>query len=750
MKPLYTAIAILLLIFNGKELIAQPELPDNGEVYIKSVVPRVDILIHPDTLTWIYENVDSDHEFRAVLIFNNGNVHDTLNNIGFRLRGNTSRVSEKKSFKVSFNTFILGRVYHGIEKMNLNGEHNDPSVSRALIYWEILRESGIAGPRANHVELYINGNYHGLYLNVEHIDEEFTDSYFGSKNGNLYKCTYGADLRYKSSNPDSYKFGQNSNRVYELTTNEETDDYSDLAEFISILNNTSIADLPCRLEGVFNVQDYLKIAAIDVLTGNWDGYIFNKNNFYLYKNPATGLFEYIPYDVDNTFGIDWFNIDWSKRNIYNWAHSDPRPLFKRLLQVPEYKLQFTYYLKQVIASVTSTQSLNDRISAVRDLIRPYVVNDPFYPLDYGYNIQSFNTSWTGGTGAHVPDGIFPFINTRNNSAIAQAMTGNTPPMVKYIKHNNPLSMQRMVITAHVEDENLAEVYLEYKFTGGSWKFQAMNDLGIDGDLLANDSIFSTSLSGMKEETVIQFRVKASDDALATITQPCVPYTYIIPAIDSRNLVINEIMTNNNSIIADEHGDYDDWIELYNGGEEYIWLGDKYLTDNIDNPDKWKLPDTIISPGSYLIIWADGDEAQGPAHASFKLSKDNEEVGLFDNDASGNLKIDALFYTWQTTDVSMGRVTDGSPEWQFFSTPTPGRSNSEGEIAKGSNVLRVWPNPVVDGYIYLDERTDFSIYDVAGRLLMNFTDADRAEISSLKHGVFIVRSKDGKSAKIILP
>ena len=56
----------------------------------------------------------------------------------------------------------------------------------------------------------------------------------------------------------------------------------------------------CEIERVFNVVDYLKIIAFDVLIGNWDGYVGNKNNYYLYHNPQTGLFDYIPYDLDNT------------------------------------------------------------------------------------------------------------------------------------------------------------------------------------------------------------------------------------------------------------------------------------------------------------------------------------------------------------------------------------------------------------------------------------------------------------------
>lgn len=751
MKKNKLLLTITLSILSSIFTFAQPQFPENGEVYTNEVVPRIDIFIHPDTLTWIYENVESDHEFRAVFVFNNGNVHDTIHDIGFRLRGNTSRYSQKKSFKVSFNTFISGRKYHGVEKFNLNGEHNDPSITRAKLCWNIFRESNIVSPRSSHTEVYINGNYHGLYINVEHIDEEFVKTYFGNNDGNLYKCLWPADLTYRGADPDLYKFTSGDRRTYELKINEEEDDYSDLAEFIDILNNTPITQLPCELEKVFNVQDYLKIAAIDVLTANWDGYIYNKNNFYLYKNTGTGLFEYIPYDVDNTFGIDWFGIDWASRDIYNWAHSsEPRPLFTRLMQVAEYKAQYTYYLKQAIAEVTGKQSLMDYMFAVREQIRPYVADDPYYPLNYGYNIESFNTSFTSGTGAHVPVGLQPYIQNRNSIALSQAQNTNAAPMIKYITHNSPPALQQMLVSASAEDENLTGVALDYRISNGTWQQTAMYDNGQNGDILAGDGIYSVGLPGMASGTLFEFRIKATDNNQVTSTKPCEPIQYNVPVTNPMMLYINEFMASNSTTIADEYGEYDDWVEIYNGSNQDIWLGDKYLSDNLNNPVKWAFPDTTIAAGGFLMVWADGQPAQGPMHTPYKLDKDSEEIGIFNNLASGYAQIDAIIYTSQSTDISMGRVTDGAFEWKFFSNPTPGSSNSQVGIIENPELsFNIWPNPVVNGTLFLSETIDFEIFEITGRRLFEIKNNNQVDVSELKPGVYILRSSDARNVKFII-
>jgi len=195
MNKFFTLVILLIAV---NTIISQPIFPDPGPLYNDEVVPRIDITINPDTLDWLYqnENLQSDIEFSARFIFNNGEILDTIEPVGFRLRGNTSRYSRKKSFKVSFNTFTSGGKYYGVEKLNLNGEHNDPSVIRSKVCWDILRKMEIPAPRANHVQVYINDDYYGLYISVEHIDEEFIKSRFTYNDGNQYKCLWPANLNY--------------------------------------------------------------------------------------------------------------------------------------------------------------------------------------------------------------------------------------------------------------------------------------------------------------------------------------------------------------------------------------------------------------------------------------------------------------------------------------------------------------------------------------------------------------------------
>lgn len=76
---------------------------------------------------------------------------------------------------------------------------------------------------------------------------------------------------------------------------------------------------------------------------------------------------------------------------------------------------------------------------------------------------------------------------------------------------------------------------------------------------------------------------------------------------AHEVVINEVMASNADIISDEDGSFEDWIELYNAGEEAINLYGYGLSDDLDDVFKWVFPDYTLQPGEYLLVWASGKD-----------------------------------------------------------------------------------------------------------------------------------------------
>ena len=102
-----------------------------GPVYPQDEVTRIEITIDPDSLSAMISTLETDHEFPAQMVFISNSFSDTLTQVGFRLRGNTSINAAKKSFKISINAFGNFK-WQGLEKINLIAQHND-QIGRAHV-----------------------------------------------------------------------------------------------------------------------------------------------------------------------------------------------------------------------------------------------------------------------------------------------------------------------------------------------------------------------------------------------------------------------------------------------------------------------------------------------------------------------------------------------------------------------------------------------------------------------------------------
>ncbi|MFW9831504.1 MAG: lamin tail domain-containing protein, partial [Candidatus Thorarchaeota archaeon] len=260
-----------------------------------------------------------------------------------------------------------------------------------------------------------------------------------------------------------------------------------------------------------------------------------------------------------------------------------------------------------------------------------------------------------------------------------------------------------------ESVDLSGMYLTDDLTNPKWQFPAGTIIEPNGFLVvwADNTLYSQSthasfglnatgeeigLFANDEETLIDsitFGAQDDDISFGRFPDGSPSWSFLIPtpgapnelyeaetSVVPGNLFINEFMASNNAAVLDPEGYYPDWIELYNGGNESIDLSGMYLTDDLTNP-KWQFPTgTNIAAGGFLVVWADSFSNNGSLHASFSLNASGEAIGLFARD--GVSAIDSIVFDKQISDVSYGRLPDGSPNWNYL-TPTVGLANNLGEI-----------------------------------------------------------------------
>jgi len=239
------------------------------------------------------------------------------------------------------------------------------------------------------------------------------------------------------------------------------------------------------------------------------------------------------------------------------------------------------------------------------------------------------------------------------------------------------------------------------------------------------------------------------------------------------IYINEFLASNHAVNADDNGEYDDWIEIYNGTSRSVNLGGLYVTDNLASPGKHQIPThsaeaTTIPAGGFVLLWADGQTDQGVLHTNFKLDRAGEQIGLVQVTENDTVYIDSLTYAEQASDVSYGRVPDGSERWLACDHPTPMASNQTTAVENGGqsapftfSLSQNYPNPfnsmtAISYQLAAVSKVELSIYNLLGQKVATLVSGrqqagahqvewDGAEFSS---GVYFCRLEAGDFIKVI--
>lgn len=146
------------------------------------------------------------------------------------------------------------------------------------------------------------------------------------------------------------------------------------------------------------------------------------------------------------------------------------------------------------------------------------------------------------------------------------------------------------------------------------------------------------------------------------------------------VVINELLASPISTngLADEDGQFSDWIELYNRGATAVNLAGWSLTDDVNNPTAWVFPSVTLGAGQYLVVFASGKDRKFPVggnkmHTNFELKTSGNYLGLYNADLPPRVVSElAPGFPEQRNDISYGY--DATNALKYFPTPTPGAPN----------------------------------------------------------------------------
>ena len=481
---------------------------------------------------WYY---NPDELIPAKLILN-GTTYDS---VGVRYKGNSTfclpndNFNPKVPYNIDMDYFIDGQELLGYKKMKLANAYMDPTFVKQIISSNIYRRYLPTG-ESNLVKLYSQANYVGLYVNDESINKEFLKKHFDEKSGPLFKCddierfcdTANAP---SAMPPNLYYMGNDSSLYYNSYDMKSDYGWAELMELIR-----TIKDDFTNLDSVLNIDRTLWAFAVNQVIQNLDCYnTYYIHNYYLYQT-KDGLFQMIPWDLDNSFSGAIMGFDyWTPSNIYEYdpyftgpslAGTTPsweqRPLLYKLLNDPYYRKIYTAHMNTIIEESLDVNVISATINNLQALGQNAASQDNnkiFSMNEYYSNVNTpLWASFNWGFG-----GILSTVDERKQYLLNHPEISLVSPTVDNVMITNNL------VTAEVFNANTVELMATTSEYNSKFQSFIMLDDGSNGDVVANDGTYSANLPFQSSGLEVKFYIRSENNEAIKLNPQRAEYEFYV-------------------------------------------------------------------------------------------------------------------------------------------------------------------------------------------------------------------------------
>ena len=294
----------------------------------------------------------------------------TYKNVGLRYKGNGSYVSTdkmlKRNFKIEIDHYDEDQRFHGLKTITLNSGAVDTSRMREALAYAVFRSAGVPAPRTAlaKVTLTVPGKYDkeyvGLYTFVEHVDKAFLKDHFQNGKGLLMKPEGTRGIDYLGDDWAKYKSRYHPKR-------EPTDlEMKRVVEFAKLISKGDDDAFKKQIGDYLDLDNFLRFTAVNTMMPNTDSFFTTGHNFYIYLNPKTNRFAFMPWDLDISFaGFPAMgSIDQQANQNLLKPSAYRIKLIDRLLALPEVKEKYQKVLTEIAANGFAKKKLLAEIDAL--------------------------------------------------------------------------------------------------------------------------------------------------------------------------------------------------------------------------------------------------------------------------------------------------------------------------------------------------------------------------------------------------
>ena len=297
---------------------------------------------------------------------------------------------DRPSLKIQIDQYEKKKMFAGVDTLTLNNNKQDGSRVHQLVGYQFFRAAGLPASHCNLALVSVNGKSLGVYSNVESLDKHHFRRAFKSAKGTLYEGTV-CDFHVHSLVRFERKFGSK--------------------KAIASIKNASIAldsddrSILGKLGRYLDLDRFYRYWAAEVLVGHWDGYVSNKNNYFVYFDSKSERLHFLPW------GLDQLATD---RNMFWRQGFDPPKSIKadaaiprRLYKNPEARKKYFVAMRSLLDEVWDEEKLVAQIDNLQAMINPHRIEKSFWSRRHASTFQKFISRRRAEILNEIADGKFP-------------------------------------------------------------------------------------------------------------------------------------------------------------------------------------------------------------------------------------------------------------------------------------------------------------------------------------------------------
>ena len=325
--------------------------------------------------------------------------------VGIRKKGFIgSQNSTRPSIKVKLNHVDKEGQIDGLTNLTFNNNQQDVSLISQFMGYGLFNSAGIPAPRCAYANVTVNGQDLGIYAHVERIHRPFLKREFGNDDGVLYEGTV----------VDFYPGWLGS---FEHKLGSDEVGRKKIQKLIDVLNNPN-DNIESLIGELVDLESFYVFWAMEGLLGFWDGYSGNRNNFFIYLNPKTDKFHFIPWGADSMF------------ERYSPIRDDRRDpvsvktqglISNRLYQLKSGRQRYQNALEEIMAQNWSDTALLAETERIQALVKPYLAVGDEYESNYNQDEARGWIEWARNASPEERQGAIDSEKFRNLSAKTQEM-----------------------------------------------------------------------------------------------------------------------------------------------------------------------------------------------------------------------------------------------------------------------------------------------------------------------------------------